>query len=74
MVTKPDRIINKSAKFGQNFLLCGAGFCAFVTIGSIGNGNIGGAFVFGAVGLGLAVWAGNIKTTYNRVGGVDVYK
>lgn len=74
MVTKPDYLINKSAKFGQNVLLGIAGFCTLLTIGSISNDNIGGAFLFGAAGIGLAVWAGNIKTTYNRVGGVDIYK
>tara|TARA_R110001606_G_scaffold399304_1_gene584238 strand:+ start:14060 stop:14284 length:225 start_codon:yes stop_codon:yes gene_type:complete len=74
MVTKPDILINKAAKFGQLVLLVIAGFCVLLTIGSIGNGNIGGAILFGAVGLGLAVWAGNIKTTYHRRGGVDFYK
>lgn len=74
MVTKPDIIINKSAKFGQAVLFVIAGFCALLTIGSIGNGNVAGVLVFGIVTLCLIIWASSIKTTYRRRGGVDIYK
>lgn len=74
MVTKPDIIINKSAKFTQNVLIGIAVFSGFLTVGALGNGNAGGALLFGVIAVGLGIMASKIKTTYRRVGGVDVYE
>ncbi len=73
MPQKPDQIINKTAKKTQNILFGVAVFFGLLGLGGLSNGSGSGlAFLFLA---GLIGWgASKIKTTYNWIGGTDVYK
>lgn len=73
MVTKPDSIVNKSAKSTQETLTAIAILAGIIGLALLGNGHgVGLLPLIGAVGLGFA--ASKIKTTYHHRGGVDVYK